>query len=93
MQANNSTDDDDDHDDDDNKDDDDKKYQKVRDHCHYIEKFRRAARNICNLKSKTPKEVPEVFHNSFTYGYPFIIRRLAKEFHGQLKCLLLQSIL
>ena len=30
-------------------DDDNKKYQKVRDHCHYTEKFRGAAHSICNL--------------------------------------------
>ena len=33
----------------------DKKYYKVRDHCHYTEKYRGAAHNICNLKYKTPK--------------------------------------
>ena len=30
-------------------DDNDKKQQKVRDHCHYTEKYRGAAHNICNL--------------------------------------------
>ena len=38
-------------------DDDNKKYQKVRDHCHYTGKFRGAAHSICNLRYKTPKEV------------------------------------
>ena len=43
-------------DDDDDGDDDDnyKKYQKIRDHCHYTRKFRGAAHNICNLRYKTP---------------------------------------
>ena len=36
-------------------DDDNKKYYKVRDHCHYTGKYRRAAYDICNLKYKTPK--------------------------------------
>ena len=27
-----------------------KKYCKVRDHCHYTKKFRRAAHNNCNLR-------------------------------------------
>ena len=27
-----------------------KKYVKVRDHCHYIGKYRGAAHSICNLK-------------------------------------------
>ena len=31
-------------------DDDNKKYHKVRDHCHYIGKFRRATHNIYNLR-------------------------------------------
>ena len=36
--------------DDDADDDDNKKYHKFRDHCHYTEKFRGAAHNICNLR-------------------------------------------
>ena len=31
-------------------DDDNKKYHKVRDHCHYTRKYRKAAHNICNLR-------------------------------------------
>ena len=68
-------------------DDDNKKYHKVRDHCHYTGKFRGAAHNICNLRYKTPKEIPVVFHNGSTYDYHFIINQLAKEFNGQLECL------
>ena len=44
MQIKISTDDD---------DDGDKKYQKVRDHCHYTGKFRGASHDICNLRYKT----------------------------------------
>ena len=58
-----------------------------KDHCYYTEKFRAAAHSICNLRYKTPKETPIVFHNGSTYGYHFIINKLAKEFDGQLKCL------
>ena len=36
-------------------DDDNKKYHKVRDHCHYTEKYRGAAHDICDLKYKRPK--------------------------------------
>ena len=79
-----STDDDDDDDDDDNGD---KKYHKIRDHCHFTGKYRGAAYNICNLRYKTPKEIPIVFHNGSAYDYYFIIKKLAKEFDGQFECL------
>ena len=79
--------DDDDDDDDDADDDDDKKYQKARDHCHCTGKFRGAAHNICNLRYKTLKEFPLVFHNCSTYDYHFIINQLVKEFKGQVKYL------
>ena len=44
-----------------NTDDRDKKYHKVKDHCHYTGKYRGAAHDICNLRYKTPKEIPIVF--------------------------------
>ena len=56
-------------------------------HSHYTGKYRGAAHNICNLRYKTPKEIPVVFHNGSTYAYHFIIKELAKEFDGQFKCL------
>ena len=55
-----------------------KKYHKLRDHCHYTERFRGAAHIICNLRYKTPKEISVVLHNSSTYEYHFIINKLAK---------------
>ena len=58
--------------------DDNKKYQKVRDHCHYTGKFTGAAHDICNLRCITPKEILVVFHNGSTYNYHFIIEELAK---------------
>ena len=54
------------------------KCRKVRDHFHYTEKYREAAHNICNLRYKTPKDIPIVFHNGSTYDYHFIIKELAK---------------
>ena len=65
----------------------DKKYCKVRDHCHYTEKFRGAAHNNYNLRYKTPKKIPIVFHNGSTYDYHFIIKQLAIEFKGNFDCL------
>ena len=67
-------------DDDDDDDDNDKKY-------HYTGKFRGVTYSICNLRYKTPKEIPLVFHNGSTYDYHSTINQLAKEFDGQLKCL------
>ena len=64
-----------------------KLYHKVRDHCHYTGKFRGAAHSICNLRYKTPKEIPVVFHNGSTYDYHFIIKQLAIEFKGEFECL------
>ena len=64
-----------------------KLYHKVRDHCHYTRKFRGAAHSICNLRYKTPKEIPVVFHNGSTYDYHFIIKQLAREFDGKFECL------
>ena len=65
----------------------DKKNYKVRDHCHYMSKYRGVAHNICNLRYKVPKEIPVVFHNGSTYDYHFIIKELVKEFKGNFECL------
>ena len=54
-------------------DDDNEEYHKVRDHCHFTGKYRGTAHNICNLRYKTPKEIPLVSHNGSTYDYHFII--------------------
>ena len=57
--------------------------EKVKDHCYYTRKYRGASQSICNLRYKTPKEIPVVFHNGCTYDYHFIIKELAEEFKGQ----------
>ena len=51
-----------------------KLYQKVREHCHYVGKFRGAAHNICSLRYKVQKEIPVKIHNGLKYDYHFIIR-------------------
>ena len=43
------------------------KKQKVRDHCHYTDKFRGAAHSICNLRYKVQQEIPVVLHNGSNY--------------------------
>ena len=55
-----------------------KKYVKLKDHCHYTGKYRGAARDICNLSYKIPKEIPVVFHNGSTYDYYFYNQRVIK---------------
>ena len=67
--------------------DDNKKYFKVKDHCSFTGKYRGAAHDICNLRYKTRKELPVVFHNGSTYDHHFIIKELAEESEGQFKCL------
>ena len=54
-------------------DDNNNKYHKVRDHCHYTEKFIGAAHDICSLRYETPKEIPIVFYNGSIYDYYLII--------------------
>ena len=61
-------------------DDDNKKYQKVRDHCHYTGKYRGTTHDICNLRYKTPTKIPLVFHDGSTYDYKLIIKEIAREF-------------
>ena len=68
-------------------DDHNKKYHKVKDHCHYTEKYRGAVRSICNLRYKISKETPVVFHNGSAYDYHFIIKELAEEFKRKFECL------
>ena len=68
-------------------DDKNKKYHKVIDHCHYTGKYRGAAHDICNLRYKILKEIPEVFHNGSTYDYHFIIKELAEEFEEEFEFL------
>ena len=67
--------------------DDNKKYQKIRGHCHYTEKYRGAGHNICNLRYETSKEIPAIFHNGSRHGYHFIIKELANEFEEQFEFL------
>ena len=63
------------------------KYRRVRDHCHYTGKYRRAADNICNLRYKEIQVILVVFHNGSVYDYHLIIKKLAKGSDGQFKCL------
>ena len=61
--------------------------KKVRDHCYFTGKYRRAAHNKCNINYKISKNIPIVFRDGSTYDYHVIMKELAKEFEGQFECL------
>ena len=67
--------------------DNNKEMRKVRDHCHFIGKYRGAAHSKCNLNYKIVKEMPVLFHNGSVYDYHLIIKYLAREFKGNSECL------
>ena len=55
-----------------------KNEKKVRDHCHFTGKYRKAAHNNCNLNYKKPKLTPVVFHNLQNYDAHLFIKDLGK---------------
>lgn len=65
-------------------DQDDKKHCKVKDHWHFTGKCRGGAHNICNLRYKTPNEIPVLFHNGYKYDYHFIINKSAEKFEDRI---------
>ena len=64
-----------------------KNYQKIRDHCHYIGKYRDTAHSICDLKINVPNKISVLFPNGSNYDYLFIIKKLANKFEGKSECL------
>lgn len=67
---------------------------KVCNYSHYTGKYKSSAHSICNLKYKTPKDVPAVFHNGSNYDNHFLTKcdsfqkkARVKEFEGQFECL------
>ncbi|PFX22887.1 hypothetical protein AWC38_SpisGene12595 [Stylophora pistillata] len=60
--------------------------EKVRDHCHFTGKFRRAAHNSCNLSARQPKFIPVIFHNLANYDAHLFIRNLGVS-EGDIKCI------
>ena len=59
----------------------DPRNRKVRDHCHYISLYRRAADNNCNLKYRIPDYIPIVFHNLSGYDAHLFIKELGRRFN------------
>ena len=64
-----------------------KKYQKLRNHCHYAGEYRGSVHSICNLKYSVLKKIPIVFHNGSNHDYHFIIKDLTEELKKQFTCL------
>ena len=65
-------------------------YQKIRDYCHYTDKYRCPAHSIYNLKFNVPNEVPVVLYNGSKYDYHFnriLIKELANVFEGPFECI------
>ena len=59
---------------------------RVRDHFHLSSKFRGAANEVCNLKSKVPKFPPVVFYNLFGYDSHLFIKTLGNS-EGDIFCI------
>ena len=59
----------------------DPRNRKVRDHCHYIDLYRRAAHNNCNLNCLIPDYIPTVFHNLSGYDAHLFFKKLGRRFN------------
>lgn len=57
----------------------------VRDHCHLTGIYRGAAHNSCNLKYRTPKFIPVLFHNMSSYDSHLFFKELAKVQNSSIK--------
>ena len=62
------------------------KGKKVRDHCHFTEKFRGAAHPDCNLKARKPTFISVFFHNLFGYDIHHFVKALTRR-KERIKCI------
>ena len=62
------------------------KNNRVRDHCHLTGKYRGAAHKECNLKMRTPKFVPVLFHNLEGYDSHLFVKSLGLS-DGKISCI------
>ena len=60
--------------------------KKVRDHCHYIGKYRGALHFKCNLRLKRTRTIPVFFHNLTGYDCHLFVKRLADSL-GDVNCI------
>ena len=59
---------------------------RVRDHCHLTGKYRGAAHEKCNLRMRTPKFVPVLFHNLEGYDSHLFVKSLGLS-DGEISCI------
>ncbi|CAB4034221.1 Hypothetical predicted protein [Paramuricea clavata] len=59
---------------------------KCRDHCHITGKYRGAACGKCNLRMRTPKFVPILFHNLESYDAHLFVKSLGLS-EGDINCI------
>ena len=52
---------------------------KIRDHCHYTNKYGRPAYRNCNLRYRIPSYIPVIFHNLSGYNTHLFIKELGKK--------------
>ena len=57
----------------------DKNYRKVKDHCHYIGKYKSAVHSICNLKCNILKKISVFFRDGLNYNYHLFSVPITKE--------------
>lgn len=60
---------------------------KLKDHCHFLGKYRGPVHNYCNLNYVDDYIIPVIFHNLSGYNSHFIIEALAKEIPGDVQLL------
>ena len=61
-------------------------WSKVRDHCHYTERFRGSAHNTCDLKCRKPGFLPVIFHNLSGYDSHLFVKNLGVK-EGNVDCI------
>ena len=64
-----------------------RKDKKVRDHCHFIGKYRGAAHQKCNALFRKPKFVPVFFHNLSGYDAHLFVKNLNSMGEGNIDCI------
>ena len=57
---------------------------KVKDHCHYTDRYRRPAHMKCNLRYRIPPYIPIIFHNLSGYDAHLFIKELASTTDGHM---------